>query len=73
MGNYLNHFYLKMADLNTDLAARFTKLMDKYGIVISSTSGHFQSLDYLDPSVSAPLNPQLGEVADGAGVDNFGR
>jgi hypothetical protein len=56
-GNYLYLFFLKLHDYSADTAAEYDRLLVQEGIAISSTSGHFQNLDYLDPcqgSVSFP-------------------
>ncbi len=70
-GNYLYHFYLRLADSNQKLSETFLQLMTQYGIAVSLTSGHFQSLDYLDPRKMAPLNPAIARLPFERSVDNF--
>jgi hypothetical protein len=70
-GNYLVHFYFVLANDDEKFALHFARWVQDFGIVFSLTSGHFQSLDYLDPSVAAPLNPAIKNLPLSRSVDNF--
>ncbi len=69
--NYLFLFFLKLHDYSADTAAEYAKLLYHEGVAIGPTSGHFKSLDYLDPSVMAPFNPEVGTVPVSRYVDIF--
>jgi Domain of unknown function (DUF4157) len=69
--NYLFLFFTKLKHYDGDSAIEYANLLVQYGIEISPVSGSFQSLDYLDPSVAAPLNPAIAKIPLSRSVDNF--
>jgi hypothetical protein len=69
--NYLFLFFTKLKHYDGSIAIEYANLLVQYGIEISPVSGSFQSLDYLDPSVTAPLNPAIAQMPLSKIVDNF--
>jgi hypothetical protein len=70
-GNYLNYFFVKLKEDDEDIANKFIEILAKEGVEVASFSGHFQSLEYLDPSVKAPVNPAIANAPPERYVDKF--
>jgi hypothetical protein len=64
--NYLYLFFSALEDHSLDAVVGYVTMLRSQGIVISRTSGSFQSLDYLDPAVEAP-----GGLVSSADFDRY--
>jgi Domain of unknown function (DUF4157) len=70
--NYLFRFFYKLEAYSRETVITYVTALRGYGIFISRTSGGFQNLAYLDPSVEAPPGPVDPEsMTWDRYVDNF--
>lgn len=73
-GNYLHYFFVSLRKWNARVAAGLSSMLGQAGIIISSTSGHFTSLEHLDPKEpvpTSPVDPRVRAIPASRWVDAF--
>src|SRR5215208_3546844 len=73
-GNYLNQFFGKLHEKMPEIARKLAIKVSEQGVSISPWSGHFTSLEHLDPNEPVPrklVNREVGDMPYNRSVDNF--